>query len=322
MKEILIVSLSNIGDVILTTPVIMALARQFPEARLTVVVGPRAFPLLEGSRAIHKLVIYDKKAGLAGQFRFLKLLRRVSYDMVVDLRHTLIPFLVKTQRRSPIFRLPQNGSVRDRHLNVLQAMGFSISGFPCFDFFGAAEEQSFLSQLRGEDIQSEDGWVIASPVAASGLKTWKFEGFRSVLARLLELTDREILLVGDSRERKVLEGLTAIHPRRIFNLAGRTTLRELAFAVSRSSLVLCNDSAVMHLGYELNRPVVAIFGPTSHIKYGRSGPQFRMVRAQVPCSPCERPVCRFSRQHCFEDLKAETVLAACKDLLREPLTSF
>ena len=54
MKNILVVTLSNIGDVILTTPVITNLAVLYPQARLTVVVGPRARPVLEGSRETHR----------------------------------------------------------------------------------------------------------------------------------------------------------------------------------------------------------------------------------------------------------------------------
>ncbi|MBI4711388.1 MAG: hypothetical protein HY767_02880, partial [Candidatus Omnitrophica bacterium] len=56
--NILVVTLSNFGDMILTTPVIMALVRKYPEARITVVVGPRARSVLQRSPDIHKIVIY------------------------------------------------------------------------------------------------------------------------------------------------------------------------------------------------------------------------------------------------------------------------
>ena len=58
--NILVVTLSNFGDVILTTPVIMALVRKYPAARITVVVGPRAKSVLQRSPDIHEIVIYDK----------------------------------------------------------------------------------------------------------------------------------------------------------------------------------------------------------------------------------------------------------------------
>lgn len=319
--NILVVSLSNIGDVILTTPAIVSLAEQFPRAKITVVVGERAATLLEGSRLIHRLVIYRKKGSLWEKWLFLRQLQSEAYDWVVDLRNTLIPYLVKTRRRSPVFRCSKKMAFRERHLDVLGQMGLGAPPLEAFDFFGEAEKSSLLEKLRERGVTREGGWIVAAPVAASELKTWRQEGFREVLGRLAAERSEDILLVGNERERARVEALAALSPKRIYSIAGETTLRELAFVVSRASLLLSNDSAVMHLGYELNRPVVALFGPTHHERYGRTGHHFRVVRAGVPCSPCEKPVCRFGRQHCFEDLEADEVFRACKELLGEPLPS-
>ena len=141
VKEILIVSLSNIGDVVLTTPVITALRGHFPEAKITVVVGERAVSLLEGSRLIDRLVIYRKKSSLFSKLGFLAELLKRRYDLVVDLRHTLIPFLVSARRRSPVLRRSRALSMREKHLEVLKKMGFEIPDLPCFDFFSAAEKK-------------------------------------------------------------------------------------------------------------------------------------------------------------------------------------
>jgi ADP-heptose:LPS heptosyltransferase len=102
--KILVITLSNFGDVILTTPVIMRLVRKFPEARITVVVGPRAQSVLQRSPDIHKIVVYDKKASLWGKIKFILELRKTKYDWVVDLRNTAIPFLVSCKHRTPLFR--------------------------------------------------------------------------------------------------------------------------------------------------------------------------------------------------------------------------
>ena len=317
VKEILIVSLSNIGDVVLTTPVITALRGYFPEAKITVVVGERAVSLLEGSRLIDRLVIYRKKSSLFSKLGFLAELLKRRYDLVVDLRHTLIPFLVSARRRSPVLRRSRALSMREKHLEVLKKMGFEIPDLPCFDFFSAAEKKSFLADLKAKGIAAAQDWILMAPAAASQLKSWRLEGFGEVLAEIVRERSEPVFLVGHERERSLLEKLASRYPGKVFNLAGETTLRELAFAVSACSLLITNDSAVMHLGFEMNRRVVALFGPTSSLRYGRTGPRFRMVTAGSDCSPCEQPVCRFQRQHCFEDLNSTKVLAACWELLGE-----
>ena len=79
-KQILLITLSNIGDVIVTTPVIAALKTQFPNSSITVVCGPRPAGLLQGSRMIDELVIYDKHQNLQGKLEFIKKLRGKHYE--------------------------------------------------------------------------------------------------------------------------------------------------------------------------------------------------------------------------------------------------
>ncbi len=315
VKNILFITLSNIGDVILATPVLSILSSRFPNAKITVVAGPRAQGVLQGSGRIHRLVLYHKKASILGKWQFLKVLRTERYDLVIDLKNTAIPFLVRAKKRSPFIRGYRETSMRARHLEVLKMTGISYSEIPPFDFFCEEEEASLLEKLKAKGVTRDRNWIVIAPAAASELKTWRFEGFQEVIERLLAEREEDILLVGDKRERVIAEPLRKVNPGRIYNLGGETTLRELAALVSRASLVLANDSAVMHLAYELNRPAVAVFGPTNHKKSGYESPRFKVVREPVFCSPCEQPRCRFECQSCFEDLHPEKVFKACVELL-------
>jgi len=173
-----------------------------------------------------------------------------------------------------------------------------------------------LEKLKSLPVVGEKGWILIAPVARSGLKTWKLDGFKEVILRLLRDRSEEILLVGDEAHRPMGDLLTGLSNGRICNLMGKTSLREVAALISRSALLLANDSALIHLGYELRRPVVAIFGPTHHEKYGHQNAQFHIVREPVFCSPCERSTCRYERHSCFEDLQAEKVFESCLALLR------
>lgn len=313
--HILIVTLSNIGDVILTTPVITFLARQYPKSSVTIVCGPKAASLLEKSHWVDRLLIYDKKSSLSQKWKFLKELRKEKYDCVVDLRNSAIPFLVSARKRSPLFRKFNSLQMRERHLEVLRQMGFQPDGDAEFDFFHEENVRKVLSKLNYKGVSSRRNWILAAPVAASSVKTWKYSGFQQVIEKLLITQEMDILLVGDASARQVCQNLSAIDRKRVFDLSGETTLRELGVLVNLSAMLLTNDSAVMHMAYEMNRPVVAIFGPTNHEKYGRSGPFWHIVRQGAECSPCEKAQCRFDRQVCFEDLEVEKVYQACLESL-------
>ncbi len=318
-KRILVITLSNIGDVILTTPVIMALHAHFPEAKMTVVVGPRAKDVLAGSRFIDKLVIYDKHASLPEKWRFWRSLVGEKYEWVVDLRNTAIPYLVSARKKSSPFRYPKPVSFKERHLQVIQKMGLVTDNIQPFDFFSEADEASMNKKIANKGILPYQEYILVAPLAASQLKSWSLENYRRVIERLISTRSENILLVGSPKEKEVLEPLVSVAPGRVYNLAGDTTLRELAALVTKAVLVLANDSSVMQLSYEMNRPSVALFGPTNHMASGRTGPFFRLLREAYFCSPCDLAQCRFERRACLDDLKAERVFEACTELLAQKI---
>lgn len=315
----LIVSLSNIGDVILTTPVIMRVAESYPGARLTVVAGPKAASLLEPSRYIDRLVIYDKRASWPEKIRFAASLRGPRYEAVIDLRNTAIPFLVSARRRSPLLRNHSETSMRARHLEVLKWSGLPVrENAGPFDFFSAPEVQSAEQKLLKAGVPAGPLILIAAG-AASSRKRWPLDRYAETLRRLLEIYAGSAVLIGDSSERPYVETLCAVNPKRVFNLAGLTSLRETAAVISRCDLLLTNDSAAMHLGHELGRRVAAVFGPTPWQAYGRTGENFRLLKPKNALTEISGE--DSSQTDFFPGVSPGKVFDACRELLLEPRPS-
>jgi ADP-heptose:LPS heptosyltransferase len=315
-KSILVVTLSNIGDVVLTTPVIMALADKFPAAKLTVVVGPKAKGILEKSERLHRVVVYDKKADFRGKLEFLRELSKDRYDWVVDLRNTAIPFLVPCKKRSPLFRKFTKTNMRERHLEVLEMMKLSVTPPTIFQFFNAQEEASCLAKLREKKITDPRGWILVAPGAASERKRWPAASFREIVKELSSKTGKKVLLIGSKDERPIAEevnkGLTPPCP----ILCGDMTLSETAFMISRAALVAANDSAIMHIGFETGTPTVGLFGPTNHEKYGHEGRYFRIAREDAAKCGCNSEELPYAERSCFHGLTPTKVLALCFELLK------
>ncbi len=326
-RSILVVTLSNIGDVILTTPVMVALRLKFPAAKMTVVVGPKAKPVLEKSGDISRIIVYDKKAPLLGKGAFLRELWKDRYDMVVDLRNTAIPFLVFARKRSPLFRTYTRINMRERHLEVLRMAGIKNgtkgeetffsenTRLPNFQFFNLADEISISSKLGSIGVQEKSGWILVAPGAASARKRWPPELFREVVRDLALRTHKDIFLMGSRDERPIAEVVARGMPASVKILAGETSLSETAFLVSKSSLVVSNDSAIMHLGFEIKTPTVGIFGPTDHEKYGHFHPSFRIAREDSAKCHCNSHLLPYAERSCFHGLTSEKVLCLCDELL-------
>ncbi len=98
IKKILVVSLTNIGDVILTFPVIDILKKDFPSAKLSIVIGPKAESLFFKNPYLDKIHIFDKHQPPLKSLSWIGELRRERFDLVVDLRNTAIPFLISRSK--------------------------------------------------------------------------------------------------------------------------------------------------------------------------------------------------------------------------------
>lgn len=315
-KSILVVTLSNIGDVVMTTPVVMSLAEMFPEAKITVVVGPKARAILEKSRDLHRVVVYDKKADFRGKLRFLKELRKDRYDWIVDLRNTAIPFLVPCKKRSPLFRKFTKTNMRERHLEILKMMGLDGPPSPVFQFFDVKDEVSCLAKLKERGVHDKRGWILVAPGAASERKRWPAESFRELVRELSIRTGKKILLIGSGEERLIAEAVSSTIPLSCQVLCGEMSLSETAFMISRAALVVANDSAIMHLGFEMGTPTVGLFGPTDHEKYGHQGRYFRIAREDAVQCGCRSDRLPYAERNCFHGLMPPKVLALCLELLK------
>ena len=118
-----------------------------------------------------------------------------------------------------------------------------------------------------------------------------------------------VALMGSRRERVVCEDVARLAPGAV-DIAGETTLTELAALIRRSAISVTNDSGPMHLAVALDRPVVSVFGPTDPVWIGPYGRAGAVLQAGVPCSPCllrQLSRCRYGHV-CMENVSASAVI--------------
>jgi len=127
-----------------------------------------------------------------------------------------------------------------------------------------------------------------------------------------------VTLIGSERERALCDEVTKLAPGAI-NLAGETTLSELAALISRATVCVTNDSGPMHLAVALGRPVVSIFGSTDPVWAGPYRRDGAVLRADLPCSPCYlRQLSRCMYGHaCMQEVSAGAVVERAESMLSE-----
>ena len=315
VKKILVITLTNIGDVVLTTPVIGILKREFPDARLSVMLGPRARGLLEGAPGID-LIVYDKRGSAKQKSRLLFRLRRQRYDLVVDLRNTIFPLLIGARYKTGLFsRVPPDiVHMKERHLYKLSSLGMSVEEAPFFIWITEDDFSRARKLINSSRLDRGNKLVAISPGARSNLKRWLANGFAEIADGLIEEERVEIIMLGDSEDKPLIRKIIQTMRHKPIDLSGRTSLREAAALLKKCALHITNDSAPMHIGAALNVPTLAIFGPTDWHKYGPAGNQDVILHSTLDCSPCERAECRYNHE-CMKSVFPEQVYRAARQML-------
>lgn len=315
-KKILFITLSNIGDCFLTLPVLDLLRENFSEAGITVMCGPRAKEIFEDNPNVEKLIIYDKHMGKGDNFRLFKQLKKEGFDMVVDLRNTLFGALLPCKQKTPLFlNTPKNMHRKDAHLFRIRKMGLQGSYFGRFLFIKEKEEDCIDRILEEGGIKGQDSFVVLSPGARSHVKRWPVAKFIELCRSLLDEFGMKIILAGDKEDARICKDIKEALDYRVLDLSGRTSINQLAYLLLKATLIITNDSAVLHIASYLDRPVIAIFGPTNDRKYGPWSNNALVVKKEIYCRPCAKAQCKQGALSCLELIKVEDVLHAVRKML-------
>ncbi|MCM8800956.1 MAG: lipopolysaccharide heptosyltransferase II [Candidatus Omnitrophica bacterium] len=322
IKKILFITLTNIGDVILTLPALDYLRAYFPESKITVMTGPRPQQIFKDNPYIEKVIVYNKHASLKEKISLFFALKKEGFDLVVDLKNSLFGALLPARfKTSPFKAIPSFiKHTSKRHLYKVE----SIFGFKSLNkittppsLYIPFEEKRNIEDLLKEYQIREGELVVIAAGARSHIKRWSKEGFRDLIPVLIKELGMKVILVGDKDDIPIGEYIASQVKEDVFNLCGKTTLLQLTYLLNKADLLITNDSAVLHLASYLNIPVVAIFGPTDELKYGPWSERSRIVKKEVFCRPCQKAQCRLGDLRCMRLIKPEDVLRQLKDLLNK-----
>ncbi len=330
--KILIIQLRRIGDVIVTTPAIDVLRRQFPSARIDFLVEPAAAPVLDGYPGLDERLVFEKS-----KFWFwCRELRRRRYDWVLDFMNNprtaqltwasgapvrvgfVVPFwsLVYTHR---VPRPTGDLYAVQNKFALLRRMGMVVSEDPLPHLaVRLAEFEALRPWWTGAGLDNAVERVAMMPKHRHEIRQWPAAKFQETIRRLLNQPQRHIILVGGPDERAYLEDVARGFPERVAVLPAGS-LHRAAAVLSRCHVAVTNDSGLMHLAVAVGTPTVTIYGPTSPGSWNPQRPPHRYIQAQgVACLVCNRDQCPYGHE-CMEWVfpgqvvaEAESILAAVK----------
>jgi heptosyltransferase I len=225
-----------------------------------------------------------------------------------------VRYLAKKERRdcpdeTPTFRIV----IGEKEEKSIDALLVENAG----DFFLGRDHGDSAGANNGDNSRNERNemppFIAVSPVAFWPTKLWEDEKFARLCDRIRGELQTGVVLTGDNAER--LGKIEKRMKTKALNLGGKTSLRELGALYRRAALLVTTDSGPMHLAAAVGTPVVALFGPTDPSRTGPYGPNHRVIRKELPCSPCFRKQCADPR--CMTEISVEEVFSAVQSTLKK-----
>lgn len=277
MRQILVVRLGAMGDVIHCLPAVATLKRSFPQARIHWVIKPRWAVLLESNPNVDEVIPFDRGLGSANALR--KQLRQIPFDLALDLQGLLQSALIarasragtivgldKTQAREPL-------SARFYTKTVITGSPHRVERYRELAIAAGADQVSDDFDLPSGSPEGRlpAEFVLASPMAGWGSKQWPQEHWQQLARAIKREMNLPLVVNGVPGDAATLQSLSPAVPH-ISGIAG------LIDATRRATAVIGVDSGPMHLAAGLHKPGVAIFGPTDPASHGPYGGSLRVLR--------------------------------------------
>lgn len=317
IRKILFITLSNIGDVILTLPVFSALKDNFPDAAIDIVIGPRPEQIFKKDPRVNRVFVYDKHAGFKDKMRLVARLRAERYDLAVDMKTSLLPILIAAKHKAFFPRVKsQVKHKRLVHLETLRPFGINYREQK--NIYIDDESRNRIDMLlEHSNVKDTDVIIGVSPGSRSRLKQWKKEAFVDVINSIIKDPRHKVILIGDLNDVVLSKEIASmVNPAgSLIDLTGKTSLNELFALIQKFNLLLTCDSASMHIASDLGIKIVALFGPTDPEEYGPRGDKDIVIRKNLKCSPCKKARCRFGTHECMHSIHSQEVLAAIEKII-------
>lgn len=327
-KRILVIKLSSFGDIFHALPAVNNLKVGL-DADVDWVTQPEYVELVRCFPVVSNVIPFPRRRFWSQSAALVRALRAESYDYVVDLQGLLKSALVARIARGgtkigPSFHREgarlfydviagprnKNRHAVDENLDVVRHLGLPVL------------PPSFPVNAPPIVVHDPTPRVAIVPLSRRANKNWPLTNFLETARALHHDCGASLYLFGSSSDREACErlcsSLLATHPNAVVvNLAGRTSLVEMAGWFARMNLVVVNDSGPLHLAAALGVPVVTMFGPTDPRRTGPYGEGHKVITSEMACRPCFAKVCPLPGVECMERISAESVIAAAKEVLNK-----
>lgn len=315
VKKVLVLAYTGLGNFILYTPALRSIKSIVPHAKFTLLHGDDfgCHEVLSGSDFFLKFIVIKKNVNWWTKIKWIYKVRKEKFDLVISEFHNnnfflaFLSILSGARYRlghvsSPgwkndwdcIYNIPakmkNNQHEIDRYLELAFALGVSEQ----------AVDRSLFIQINSDDIKFARNFLASHGINSSDKiisvqvgtspndrwKQWNLDKYIKLCDKIMEVYNAKVILLGSSGEVDMIKSICNRMKQNPILAAGKTTIKQAAAIIKESTLLICNDSGLMHISVAVDTPVVAIYGPTDYKRTAPLGDKHTIIRKNLECSPC------------------------------------
>ena len=344
IQRIAVFKMRNIGDVLVTTPLLRALRETWPHAKITAIVNSGTEAMLAHNPHIDETLVYQRDGGLRGELRLLNDLRRRRFDLTIGLTEgdrtawyslwchapvrmgiTYYKWRKRDVRRlaytHPATALGPEWHEVERHFLLLEQAGLKLRNTKPGNLCLVVPED-LRAWARKELAPLRPGKIVhIHPVSRWLWKCWGNEAMAEIIDWLqTERGARVVLTTGPvARELDKAREIVALCRTKPLFHDGKLSLTQIAALLAESDGYFGVDTAPMHMAAAVGVPVVALFGPTNARNWGPWTPLGHVLSRECPCIGNVYQSCDWTKvRGCLAAITVPDVQAALDAMLASP----
>jgi len=312
--NILIILPNWLGDAIMATPAIELLTRYYPNANFTFVGSYVSIEALKYHPKCKKAIVDETKKAPNRFIATYKLAKELGeFDLAITFRNQLHSSLllrftntvicISKQSWHSMFLLSHTPKISKKQHLVKQYSQLAMINIDTY-----SDEKIKNLQLYIEPKKFDKPTLGINAGATYGsAKRWHHKKFAELINKLPEEFD--IILFGSPAEIEINNEIENLVKRPVLNLAGKTTIQNLAEKIAGLSFFITNDSGPLHIAGAFKIPTIAIFGSTDFHKTDQwQNPNQYIITKNLDCSPCMKRTCPLKHHNCMEQIQVNDIL--------------
>ena len=343
-KNILVINLMHIGDLMLVTPVLRTLRANYPKARISLLADKKLADLVQYNKWIDECLLIDKKGvddSLPNFIRYIFSLRKKKYDLVINLhrneRASALAAFSGADRivgySKPGFSmffsqvLPNLKAVKHQihsHFDVLeQAVGIEKIDDGGLEMWLPKEAEERAEKIWHEHFTPGKRVVALNIGASWKTKRWIDSYFAQCADQLIE-EGYELAFFGGPMDLEIVEAcieqMKHKDSRSYTVLTGKVSLAELGALLKKCVLFITTDSGPMHVGVAQNVPIVTMFGASPVPGFYPYDAKDVLIKTPEPCHPCGIHECPLEGERhmaCMKNITVDIVMKYAHELLEK-----